>query len=32
MIVDNGWRNEVIYQVYVWGDEFEILRHITSIY
>ena len=27
MIVDNGWRNEVIYQVYVWW-----IRNITTHY
>ena len=29
---DDGWRHEVIYQIYFLGDEFEILQHITSNY
>ena len=29
---DNGWRHEVIHQIYFWGDEFKILQHITSTY
>ena len=29
---DAGWIHEVIYQIYFWGDEFEILQHITSTY
>ena len=28
----DGWRHEVIYQIHFWGDEFEILQHITSNY
>ena len=27
---DDGWRHDVIYQICFWGDEFEILQHITS--
>ena len=29
---DDGWIVEVIYQIYFWGDEFEILQHIPSNY
>ena len=30
--VNNGWRFQVIYQIYFWEDEFEFLQHITSTY
>ena len=29
---DNGWSHEASYQIYFWGDEFEILQNITSTY
>ena len=29
---DDGWKHEVIYQIFFWSDKFEILQHITSTY
>ena len=29
---DDGWRNDVIDQICLWGDEFEILQYITSTF
>ena len=29
---DDGWKHEVIYQTFFWGDKSEILQRITFIY